>query len=156
MGRPNDEDYNFYENDSDQNGKNPYGSGGNNYTYEVLLRPKTRAWSIVAIILGIASVICCCLDFVGIIAGVLSIVFALISRKTLGYFDATSIAAIIVGIFGIVLSVAMIIVGVVLINSPEYKEMILELEKLYGVDINGDGLIDGLPSDAPSGNPNEF
>ena len=150
MGRHNDDNYNFYE----DNRENASG-GTNNYTYEVLLRPKTRAWSVVAIILGIVSLLCCCIDYIGIAAGVLAIVFAIVSRKTLGYFDKTSIAAIIVGIFGIVLSVALVIVSVVLINSPEYQQMLLELEQLYGVDLNGDGLINGAPVSG-GGNPNEF
>ena len=174
MNRPNDEDYNFYEDNGNSNGQNDsfengsgFGGGAgqnpggqNNYAYEVLMRPKSRVWSVVAIVFGILSILCCCMNYIGIIVGALSIVFAIISRKKLGYFDTTSIVAIIVAIFGIVLSLAVIIVSVVVVNSPEYIEMIQELESLYGMDLNGDGLVNGIPVDQlPGGgtnNPNEF
>ena len=170
MNRPNDEDYNFYEENGGQSGQNdPFqngaGFGGsgqnpggqNNYAYEVLLRPKTRVWSVLAIVFGIFSILCCCMNYVGLIIGALAIVFAIISRKTLGYFDTTSIVAIIVAIFGIVLSLAVLFVSFVVLNDPE---LIAELEALYGMDLNGDGFVNGIPLDQLPGsgtnNPNEF
>lgn len=180
MNRPGEDDYNFYENpdpsnaggnDNDPFGQDPnFGSGSQNgasnggynpdYAYTVLTRPKTRVWSILAIVFGALSVLCCCcFDFAGVVFGIASIVFAIISRKTLGYFDTTSIIAIIIAIFGIILSVALFVVGFMMVNSPEYKELIESLEQMYGIDIDGDGLVNGMPvEDVPPkpNNPNEF
>jgi hypothetical protein len=60
----------------------------------------------------------------------LSIVFALISRKNIGYYDGLSLAGLIVGIFGIVFGVASIILGELLKNSEYFKEFFNELEEL--------------------------
>ncbi len=64
-------------------------------------KPKTVGFSVASMVLGILSVICCCLGWSGLILGTLAIVFSIVSRKVLGYFDGMSIAGLIVGIFGV-------------------------------------------------------
>ena len=138
---------------------NPNGGSNPNYAYTVLMKPKTRVWSVLSVVLAALSILCCCFDFAGIIFGVVAIVFAVISRKVLGYFDTTSIVAIIIAIFGIVLSVALLIVGAVIASNPEYLEMMEIYEEMFGEDLNGDGYINGIPVDEyfPEVNdPNEF
>ena len=73
-------------------------------------RPKNRGFSITSMVLGIVSVLCCCLGWTGLIFGAAAIVFAIVSRKSLGYFDGMSIAGLVVGIFGVCFGVLMLVV----------------------------------------------
>ncbi|MBQ8879310.1 MAG: DUF4190 domain-containing protein [Clostridia bacterium] len=102
-------------------------------------RSRSKAWSVVALILSILSVVCCCIDWFGVVCGVLALVFSIISRRSLGYFDGLSIAAIIVSIFGIVFSALLMYVGYLLINNEEfmqyYESLIEEVVKESGIEI---------------------
>ena len=60
----------------------------------------TRAFSVISMILGIISLVCCCIGPLGFVLGVGAIVFSIISRKSLGYFDGFSVVGLILGIFG--------------------------------------------------------
>lgn len=94
---------------------------------------KTRAWSVAALVLGILSILCCCLWYFGLVAGILAILFTVISRKTLGYFDGLSIGGLITAIFGIIFSGLMGISNLMLINNPEfmatYEQLVEDWEK---------------------------
>ncbi len=68
-------------------------------------KPKTMAYSVVALVLSILSVVCCCSGFVSAVFGVVAIVFAIVSRVHLGYFDSMSIVGLILGIIGVVFGV---------------------------------------------------
>ncbi|HBJ18617.1 MAG TPA: hypothetical protein DDY70_02570 [Clostridiales bacterium] len=85
------------------------------YAFEALgdlSRPKTRAFSIASLVLGILSLICCCSGFVSFVLGVLAIVFAIVARRHLGYFDGMSIAGMTCGIVGAVLGLMIGILSV--------------------------------------------
>lgn len=92
---------------------------------------KTRAWSVAALVLGIVSILCCCLWYFGLVAGILAILFTVISRKTLGYFDGLSIGGLITAIFGIIFSGLMGIGTLMLLNNPEYMETYEQLMEEY-------------------------
>jgi len=97
---------------SDNNEFENGGFGENEFAYRNannFARPKTMGWSVVSLVTGIISVICCCLGVTGIIFGIVAVVSAVISRKVLGYFDGLSIAGLILGIFGLVFGVAILI-----------------------------------------------
>ena len=79
------------------------------YTYEAVSKPKTKAWEIASLTLGILSLVCCCTAYGAILMGALAIVFAIISRKTLGYFDAMTIAGLVLGIIGLVIGVSLVV-----------------------------------------------
>lgn len=113
------------------------GSGGasdedNEYVYKTVMegKRKSRAWSVASLVVSIFSVICCCLPWPGIVLGALSIVFAVISRKNIGYFDGLAIAGLIVGIFGVVFNVTMIIASYAIESSEFYQEFLKEYEKI--------------------------
>ena len=78
---------------------------------------KTMGWSVASMVVGIISVVCCCLGWSGLILGTMAIVLAIVSRKNLGYFDGMSIAGLVLGIFGLVFGVAMIIGSAVQTDS---------------------------------------
>ena len=72
-------------------------------------KPKSRIWSVAALILSILSVVLCFLPAVSIILGLLSIALSVVSRVKIGYFDGIGLTALIVGIFGTVFGCAYII-----------------------------------------------
>lgn len=103
-------DYNEFENNNNNNfqGEN----GNNNFTYQNVNnfgKPKTMGWSVVSLVTGIVSVVCCCLGITGLFFGAVAIITAIVSRKVLGYFDGLTIAGLILGIFGIVFGLAVVI-----------------------------------------------
>ena len=83
--------------------------------YEVMegKKAKTRAFSVTALVLGIASVIFSFIGWFGLIVGAAAIVFSIISRIKLGYFDSMGIAGLILGIFGAVFGAFYLIVNLV-------------------------------------------
>ena len=69
-------------------------------------KKNTRLWSIISFILAILSIPFCVVPIVGIIMGLGAIAFSLYSKRCLGYFDGLSLAGLMIGIFGVVFSVA--------------------------------------------------
>ena len=102
-------------------------SGSKDRYYELFdkNKQKTMAWSVMSMIFGICSIICCCYGWLGLVLSVISIAFAVVSRVNLKYFDGMAIAGLIIGIFGLVFSltvlVSMIIVGTEEFNSIKDK-----------------------------------
>ncbi len=89
-----------------------------------------RAWSVAALILSIASVLCCCLPVLGIILGVFSVLFVVVSRLNLGYFDKLSIGALIMGAFGIAFGISTLIA----LQNPELNKLLEEILKAAAED----------------------
>ena len=87
--------------------------------YEVFNKdkPKYILWSLISAILGGISVICAFFGWGGIIIGAVGLVFAIVSRINLKYFDKISIMGLILSIFGIVFGVAVIILGILVENG---------------------------------------
>ena len=90
-------------------------------------KPKTRAWSVAALILGIASILCCVLYWFGLAAGAAAIVFVIISRKTLGYFDGLCIGALFTAIFGIIFSGAVTVLMLASIDISSFEQLLGEM-----------------------------
>ena len=84
-----------------------------------------RGWSVAAFILSIISVLCCCLPVLNITLGAIAVGFVVISRIKLGYFDGLSIAALIIGVFGIVFGISTLIA----LSSSVLKNLIEEIMK---------------------------
>lgn len=112
------------------NGQNQ--NNGEDYVYKKVMLDKqhSRAWSVASLTASIGSLLCCCFASVGIILGILAIVFAIISRRNIGYFDGLSLAGLIIGIFGTVFGVASIILSFVVEESGFYEEFYSELERI--------------------------
>lgn len=95
--------------------------------------PRSRGFSVVALVLAIISVILCPVFYLGLAFGTLALVFSIISRRNLGYFDGFSIAGLVLSIFGLVFSVFSIIVNIYLISNPEIIEALFSfLEEALG------------------------
>lgn len=103
----------------------PPAEGEDRY-YEIFekTKHKTRGFSVAAMTLGIISVLCCCFGWVSLVLGIAAIVFSVISRVTLGYFDGMCIAGLILGIFGVVFGSSMLIMDMLIVRGvfDEYIE----------------------------------
>lgn len=121
---------------------NPFEENNDDYLFKMVTnngRRKTYGWSVAAMVSGIISVICCCTGYAGVVFGVLAIVFAIISRKNLGYFDGMAISGLVLGIIGFFLGVALIIASYT-IDDEFIKEYLEDyLEQLPDVDSDGSG-----------------
>ena len=123
---------------NENNNQNYNGQQGNGQddvfanVYKEVMQPKhnSRVWSVLSLILGIVSIICCCVWWLGLVAGVASIAFAIVSRVSLGYFDGLSIAGLITSIFGLMFGIFLIVISFVIVSSPEYAEFLAELERI--------------------------
>lgn len=114
---------------------NPFDNNNDDYLFQMVTgrgRRKTYGWSLAAMICGIISVLCC-FGYTGLIFGVLAIVFSVISRKNLGYFDGMSIAGLVLGIIGLVLGIA-IIIAVNTVDEELLKEYLEEYLKEYNAE----------------------
>ena len=97
---------------NEQNGNWGHQSGDENeYFYNQTGRapkPKTLGWSVASMVVGILSVVCCCLGYTGIIFGIGAVILSIVARKSLGYFEGMSIAGLVLGIFGLVFGAAIV------------------------------------------------
>lgn len=86
-------------------------------------KPKTLIWSIVALVLGILSLILSTLGWAGLIIGVAAIAVAVVARVKMGYFNGFIIAAILTSIFGVVFAAASLIIVAI---DPDFFSRLLE------------------------------
>ena len=120
------------------NGYGGYNNGGSNndenrgYSFQTIMdiKSRNRGFAIASMIIGIFSILCCCWVYSGVILGALAIIFAVVSRVKMGYFDGMAIAGLVLGIIGLVFAVSTHLVTVVFIE--EYMEWIeLNYPELY-------------------------
>jgi len=99
------------QNNGNQGDNNGQGNGftpppyGNNpfWSQPQPQEPKSNGYNIASLVLGILSIVCCCLyGVVSLICGILSIVFFVISKKN-GNANGLAVAGLICAIFGLVL-----------------------------------------------------
>ncbi len=86
-------------------------------------KPKTLIWSIVALVLGILSLILSTLGWAGLIIGVAAIAVAVVARVKMGYFNGFIIAAILTSIFGVIFAAASLIIVAI---DPDFFSRLLE------------------------------
>ena len=116
------------------------------YAYRTVMRNgrrKTMGWSMAALISGVLAILCCCLGYTGIVFGAVAVALSIVSRKKLGYFDGMAIAGLILGIFGFVFGVAILVMTFTLpeeVKNEIYKELQGALEAGNAATENGDGL----------------
>lgn len=91
------------------------------------IKSRSRGFAIASLVLGILSLVCCCISYAGLVMATLAIIFAIVSRKKMGYFDSLAIAGLIVGIIGVIFGAFSILVDVIM-SSEEFW---IEFEKMY-------------------------
>ena len=116
-------EWNNFENNGQQNTSENFQNNEQEYAFQTLTKngkPKTKGWSVASMVIGIISVVCCCFGWSGIIMGAGAIILAIVSRRNLGYFDGMTIAGLILGIFGFVFGITIVIYTLTL--PPEFWE----------------------------------
>ena len=116
----------------------------NRYAYAAIMNdpahPKSMVYSIIALVAGILSTVLCCTAYGGLFFGVVAVVFAIVSKKHLGYFDTMTIVGLILGIFGFLFSLVALIISLALFNNESFWEEILKaLEEAEKENPNGSG-----------------
>lgn len=110
-----------------QTGQNPnYGPGGPqqyNNTYRPYSPMKSNSFALVALIMGIASILlACCSGIGGVVLGALGIIFAIISRGKERMCTQAKIG-LGVSIAGIVLGIIVFVASLLFIGSGEFQRM---------------------------------
>lgn len=82
-------------------------------------KQQKRIWSVVSITLAALSVFLCFIPWLGILFSVAAMMTAIVSRKSLGYFDGISMASLILSIFGMVFSFGVVIITEIIKNNPD-------------------------------------
>ena len=121
----NNDNYDDYVNDNNQDTysnndySNTYSNTGTSYnkydTYvpEENKKEGSKAFSIASMVLGILSIImCCCIEYISIILGVLAIVFYAIDKKNNGKSNGMAVAGLVCGIVGVSISALSIIIAI--------------------------------------------
>lgn len=85
-------------------------------------KQKTMIWSVLSLIFGIVSIICCCYGWLGLVLSAASIAFAVVSRVNLKYFDGMALAGLIIGIFGMVFSLT-VLVSMIIVGTEEFNNI---------------------------------
>ena len=108
--------------------------GENEYVYKTVMDGKhnSRIWSVASLIIAVISLLCCCLGWASLIMAVIAIVFAVVSRKNIGFFDGVGLAGLIVGIFGAVFSLTFLLAEVFIVNTEYFREFVQEIEGVMG------------------------
>ncbi len=111
---------------------NPF-EDDNDYLFKMVTnngRRKTYGWSVASMVSGILALICCCFGYTGVVFGALAIIFSVISRKNLGYFDGMAIAGLVTGIIGFILGAALIIFAYS-VDEETFNKMLEEYLEEY-------------------------
>ena len=109
---------------------------------ENLSQPRSMLYSIVSLACGIVSVVIgCCGGWLGLGIGALALVFSIVARRHLGYFDGKAIAGLVLGICGLLFGAATVALGILINNGvldAFLDEVIREMEGDLGTSLPGD------------------
>ena len=109
---------------------------------ENLSQPRSMLYSIVSLACGIVSVVIgCCGGWFGFGIGALALVFSIVARRHLGYFDGKAIAGLVLGICGLLFGAATVALGILINNGvldAFLDEVIREMEGDLGTSLPGD------------------
>lgn len=98
---------------------------------------KPNAFSIASMVCGIISIVVCCCGFLSLPFGALSIMFALLARRSGKSMDGMCITGIVTSVVGIICGIAFLIITFgstyATIEDPAYRdEMYDTMEEIYG------------------------
>lgn len=115
------------ENKNNQNGEE---REGEDFLFKTVMdgKEKSRVWSVASIAMAAASLFCCMFPYPAILLGALAIVFALFSRRNIGYFDGLALIGLIVGIAGMVFGAGGLALSYIAEGSEWYKQLLQEIE----------------------------
>jgi rubredoxin len=127
--------YNNFNSAPQNNWQNSYNAGNMNYNTE----PQNNGMSVASLVLGIIGLVTSCCYGFGIIPGIISLIFGIISKKRIKSSNGTqkgdgfALAGIILSCFAIVISVIMLIYIIWVIANPDkFNEFMREYLEIYG------------------------
>ncbi len=82
------------------------------YTLPESVSARNRIWSVLSLIFAILSVALCPFYYVSFVLAVLAVVFSIVMRRSLGFFNRGAIVGLIIGIMGLVFSVCSFVVDI--------------------------------------------
>ncbi len=100
----------------------PYNQGPYNQNYYQQGPPKRNNMALASMIIGIISIIACCMPIIQFPLGVAAIVLAVLSRKGRP-FTGYAVAGLVLGIVSSVMSVGLTILEGVMMSNPEFWAM---------------------------------
>ena len=93
------------------------------------MAPKNNSFNITSMVLGIVSIVasCCINEYVGIVCGVLAIVFYVLTKRN-GTANGMATAGLVCGIVGLVLGIVSIVSAAIMVsviaNNPELASLL--------------------------------
>ena len=117
-----------------------YNDASNNLHVEDLMPKKpSKGYAVTSLVLGIVSLVCCCLTSVSLICAVLAIIFAVVSRRQNGTFSGMATAGLVCGIVAATFGVVSIISSILNPVSDADLQLLLEqymamLEEMTGAE----------------------
>lgn len=124
------------ENNMNQDVNNNQFNGGNSFNYtpqpNVNEPDPGHGLAIASLVLGIVSLLSCCCVYLSVVAGVVGVVLAILSKNKSkeNKFEGMAMAGLVCSIIGVVLSVGYIIFGVAMMNSPAYQDIMEQYSNL--------------------------
>ena len=92
---------------------------------------RKNGFSIASLVLGILSIACCCFNYIPLILGILSVIFAIIDKKNNATMNGMAIAGLICGIVSIVLALISIVSSLLFPVDEEFMQEYMQfLEEL--------------------------
>ena len=107
-----------------------------NDIYRQQMNNQNRGFSVASLVLGIISIVCCCLTYLALGMAVLAIIFAIVSKMKNDRFDGMAIAGLVCGIIGFSLTMFDIIVSIAFADylAQAEAELLRELEELEALE----------------------
>jgi hypothetical protein len=89
-------------------------------------------WSVASCAAAIISILCSLFPYPAIVLGALAIIFAIFSRRNIGYFDGLALAGLFIGIAGVVFGAGGLFFNYFAENSEWYKQLMEQIENSGG------------------------
>ena len=120
-----------------QNGESYREDEPTEYAYKTVMdvKEKSRIFSVISAACAAVSVVFCCTPWSALAFGVIAIVFAIVSRNRIGYFDTLGLVGLVVGIFGTVFGITGFILTYLIENTDIFADILKELEQSSGAGI---------------------
>ena len=120
---------------NDENKKNNGSeTQGDDFLYKTVMdgKEKSRVWSVASCAAAVISILCSLFPYPAIALGALAIIFAIFSRRNIGYFDGLALAGLFIGIAGVVFGAGGLFFNYFAENSEWYKQLMEQIENSGG------------------------
>ena len=120
---------------NDENKKNNGSeTQGDDFLYKTVMdgKEKSRVWSVASCAAAVISILCSLFPYPAIVLGALAIIFAIFSRRNIGYFDGLALAGLFIGIAGVVFGAGGLFFNYFAENSEWYKQLMEQIENAGG------------------------